>query len=76
MTNSPPSSPSDLNSSSELVCFLQWVNVADSVSPVNLILLRQLLIKVCTLLMVMLVVFRVCAPYSGAEFTLELNRRM
>ena len=39
-------------------------------------LLRQLLIKVCNILVVVLVVIHVSAPYSSTDFTLELNRRI
>ena len=38
------------------------------------ILLRQLLIKVCSFLMVVLVVLHVSAPFSSTDFTLGLNR--
>ena len=40
------------------------------------ILLRQLLTKVCTLLMVVLVILHVSAPYNKTIFTLELNNRI
>jgi len=40
------------------------------------ILLRQLLIKVCNFLVVVLVILHVSAPYSSTDFTLELNRRI
>jgi len=41
-----------------------------------MILLKQLLIKVCIFLLVMVVVLNVSAPYSSTYFTLELNRHI
>ena len=40
------------------------------------ILLRQLLIRMSTFLIVVLVVLHVCAPYGSTDVTLELSRRI
>ena len=39
-------------------------------------LLRQLLMKVCTFSVVMLIFLHICALHSSTDFTLDLNRRI
>ena len=64
----PPLSSSDLISRIPLGCFLPQGAVTAVV--------RQLLIKVCAFLVVVLVGLHVSAPYSSIYFTLALNRHI
>ena len=77
VTNPPPSFPSHLRHSFRW-CVFSHKSLLLMVLGQRIwrILLRQLFIKVCNLLMVVLVVLHVSAPYNSTDFTLELNRRI
>jgi len=74
VTNPPPSS--DLITSIQCVFSHKSLLLTVFGQQIWRLLLRQLLIKVCTFLMVALVVLHVSAPYCRTDFMLELNRHI